>query len=137
MYSSFKTALDAYLAANWTRTPIYDFANNPGEPAGYDPWIAYKVVAMTDEVQSIAEEPHCILAIYGMSFSVYIGSAEGQALAISLAEDLKALFIGQRLPGNIEFREVDTDFGVKLENESSGKWYRTIVFVQVEHRYFI
>jgi len=136
-YSTFKVELDNYLAANWSSTPIYDPANTPIDPPDYDPWIAYRPVVLTDEVQSISEGPHCILGTYGIEFSVFIGSAEGQAQAITLTEELKALFVGKRIGSNIEFLTVDTEFGVKASDESSGKWYQSIVFVSAEYRYFI
>ena len=141
MYSDFKIDLDAYLAANWTLTPIFDYANNPGDPGGYDPWMGYRPIILSDEVQSIASGPHCILGSYGIEFTVAIGSAEGQQESIDLTEALKALFIGKRIPtsdtATIDTITVDTEFGVKQEDESSGKWYKATVFVAFEYRYFI
>jgi hypothetical protein len=137
MYSGFKVELDAYLATNWSSTPIHDFSNKSGDPDGYDPWMGYRPVILSDEVQSIAQGPHCILGSYGIEFSIMIGSAEGQALAITLSEELKALFIGKQIGANIDVIQTDTEFGVKDQDESSGKWYKTIVFVTFEYRYFI
>lgn len=137
MYNDFKIALDGYLAANWVSTPIYDYANDPGDPAGYQPWMGYRPVILSDDIQSIGQGPHCILGSYGIEFTVAIGSAEGQAQSITLTEELKALFIGKRIGTNIDTITVDTEFGVKTEDESSGKWYKATVFVTFEYRYFI
>ena len=137
MYSDFKTALDAYLVANWPWTPILDFANLSGIPTGYVSWMGYKPKFMSDEGYARSDGTDCILATYGMEFSIFIGAAQGQAEAIDLSEKLKTLFIGKRLNSNMVFMAIDTEFGVNDENESSGKWYETRVFVTVEHRYHI
>jgi len=137
MYSAFKVELDNYLAANWSSAPIEDFSNNPGEVSGYDPWLDYRPVIMSDEVQSIAQGPHCVLGTYGIEFNIFIGSAEGQAVAITLSEELKLLFVGKRIGNNIDVTDVNIEFGVKAEDESSGKWYRTAVFVVFEYRWFL
>jgi len=137
MYSDFKTALDAYLVANWGHTPIYDYANAPGTPPAYDEWIGYRVAFMSDEVYAGSDGPHCVLANYGLEFSIFIGSAEGQSRAIALSELLKTLFLGKQLTSNMTFQTIDTEFGIKADNESSGRWYETRMFVSCEHRYNI
>lgn len=136
MYSVFKTALTAYLVANWTDTEIYDFANNPGDPPKFIPWLgAFKPLSIDDSVHSISEGAHCILSLYIIEIPLFVGSAEGVDEAITLSETLKALFIGKSLPGNIEFRDVSTEYGVVREGESSGSWYESRMVIVCEHRW--
>jgi len=138
MYSTFKAELTAYLNLNWTDTPIYDFANLPGEPPKFEPWMgAFKPLTIDDGVQSVSEGPFCIFSMYVIEIPIFVGSAEGVDLATELTEKLKLLFIGKSLPGNIEFRDVSTEYGTTREGESSGSWYESRVVIICEHRWFL
>lgn len=138
MYSDFKTELDEYLAAKWTTTPIYDFINKPGSAPKFDPWVSqFKPLMSTDTIQSVANGAHCILTNYVIGLSVFVGSAEGDDQAIDLSDALKKLFIGKTLPNNIVFFDVDTEYGVKSEGESSGGWYEVRMAITCDYRWTI
>ena len=137
MYNVFKTELDNYLNTNWTSTPIYDFANKPGKPPKYDPWIgAFKPLVIDDSVSSMSEGVHCIISNYVIEIPVFVGSAEGVDNAIALTEELKLLFLGKGLPGNITFYDVNTEYGMVNQGESSGSWYQSRVVITAEHKWF-
>jgi len=136
MYNTFKAELTSYLNTNWSDTPIYDFANSPGEPPKYDPWIgAFKPIAIDDGVSSVAQGPCCILSMYLIEIPVFVGSAEGVDLAVELTDKLKLLFLGKTLPGNISFLDLNTEFGTMSNGESSGAWYESRVSITCEHRW--
>ena len=58
-------------------------------------------------------------------------------MAVELTEKLKMLFLGKSLPGNIDFRDITTEYGVVNEGESSGSWYESRLLITVEYRWFL
>ena len=133
-YKDFKTAFDAYLAANWTATDIIDTVNLPEALGRTDSWVTVTNSFIGDEGFANSASSTCVVSDVIMNIDIYTPSSSGDSAGIDLAETMNALFVGKRINSSIVWVESQgPQFGD--DSASQGLWFRNRLVVYFEHRY--
>ena len=133
-YEVFKTAFDAYLAANWTATDIVDTVNLPEASSGIASWVTVTTSFVGDEVFASSGSGRCIVQDIVMNIDIYTPSSVGDSAGITLCTEMNALFVGKRINSSITWIESQgPQFG--NDSKSEGLWFRNRLVEYFEHRY--
>jgi Bacteriophage related domain of unknown function len=95
-----RDAFRAYLAANWTTTPIVAVTNEFTTPPSLSPWVALQFLAGTEEQVSLGSPGYNIFRESGTVFiHVIVPTGTGDEVALGYAETLRTLFRGATFGG--------------------------------------
>lgn len=122
--SAVRTAVRARLAANFTSATIMETVNVDEPPAVYEPWVTLEFLAGTEDVAALGgsfyREAGTVQA------HVFVPSGTGDADAVTLADEIRAVFRGARFDG---VRVDGVDPPTTGPGSDDGAWFRaTIAF---------
>lgn len=127
------TAVDAYLAANWTQTPIVkmnDAASAP--PAKGAPYILVTYPFASETQMSIGVPGANIWREHGaFQVRIYGERSKGLSGTVTLADAIANLLRGKRITAEMECREVDS--AALHDDNDNGNYFVVGVIVNYFH----
>lgn len=139
-----RTAIDNYLAANWTATPIVDAENQFSEPPqDLSPWLTIMYLSAIEQQPCLGPLDSNTVRkreIGNFNVIVFVASGTGTDVALQYAEDVRNLLRGQRgadLNG-VKLGTVDPpDTAIPSQAQSSqGNFFGYAVSCEYEYDYF-
>ena len=137
-----RQAIQDYLEANWTATPIVDSENQYQDlPINLQPWITVVYLSANEQKQSIgAPGNNCYRESGGCQFIAFVASGTGTDVALQYAEALRTMIrtAGAQGINGVRFWEVDPpDTAIPSEVKSSeGNYFGYAVFGGYEYDFY-
>ena len=137
-----KNAINDYLEANWTATPIVDSENQYADlPVNLQPWITAVYLEADERKISIgAPGNNCYRETGGIQFVVFVASGTGTDVALQYAETIRTMIRDAGAAGinGVRFWELDPpDTAIPSEVRSSeGNYFGYAVFGSYEYDFY-
>ena len=119
-----RTAIRDRLAANFDSAPIVETINVNAVP-DYQPWVALDFLAGTEDIASIGDPGQNLYRESGtVQIHVFVPSGTGDTLAVTYADQIRAVFRGQSWDG-VQVQGVDPP--QTGDGSEDGSWFRASI----------
>lgn len=137
-FASANAAVRAYLASNWTATPVYEGPEPTPEPDQPEPFVKVRVMGQTGRTASVngGHDRRNITFRATVLVTLFTPVGTGDALAVEYASQLERLFSLARIPDTSGGR-IECDVAAieqPIPADEAGRWRSTTI--RVPGRYF-